>query len=392
MNCIKPIYKLFIPGKTAGFAGQWGDCLGQFLDFLSGGKFVPFRMNIFISSEGNRDYELKYKLIASSLDSVLDKLCAPFVILPQAPEHPYMVIVEAGFYPSGDVEVKYEKFNDRCYCEVQQRDFKEYWFIGMCSEGKKLDILESANSAFSILMDFFNHCGITMNHIVRQWNYIGYILSHSSINEHTMQHYQVFNEARYDYYSKYRNVAGYPAATGVGMDMKGVSLDCLALSGSKDLKVISISNPNQRNSYLYGQDVLVGEPLIQKHPDKHPPQFERAILISSAEQSRLFISGTASIIDQENVGKGDVIKQTEITIENIELLSSEDNLKRHLPELVRIPYKYSYIRVYVKNRADIPKIKSICLSHFGNAPVTFVKADICRDDLLVEIEAEMTDQ
>jgi len=52
------------------------------------------------------------------------------------------------------------------------------------------------------------------------------------------------------------------------------------------------------------------------------------------------------------------------------------------------PDKYSYLRVYVKNRSDISVVRELCTKHFGDIPATFVQADICRDNLLVEIEAE----
>lgn len=52
------------------------------------------------------------------------------------------------------------------------------------------------------------------------------------------------------------------------------------------------------------------------------------------------------------------------------------------------PDKYSYLRVYAKNRNEIGVVRSIGEEHFGNIPTTFVHVDICRDNLLVEIEPE----
>jgi hypothetical protein len=43
----------------------------------------------------------------------------------------------------------------------------------------------------------------------------------------------------------------------------------------------------------------------------------------------------------------------------------------------------------VKNEADIPVVQAICRNYFGEVPMLVVKADICRADLLVEIEAEL---
>ena len=55
--------------------------------------------------------------------------------------------------------------------------------------------------------------GMSFDHVVRQWNYIGNILE----IKNGLQNYQVFNEVRSEFYKKYRTVHGYPAATGIGM-------------------------------------------------------------------------------------------------------------------------------------------------------------------------------
>jgi enamine deaminase RidA (YjgF/YER057c/UK114 family) len=105
--------------------------------------------------------------------------------------------------------------------------------------------------------------------------------------------------------------------------------------------------------------------------------------------SRLLISGTASIIGQETVGIGDVEEQTRVTIQNIEKLATPETLRSKCPEIKAIPDKYSYVRVYVKYKDDISKVRNICRAYFGDVPTTYVVADICRDNLLVEIETEL---
>jgi spore coat polysaccharide biosynthesis protein SpsF (cytidylyltransferase family) len=52
--------------------------------------------------------------------------------------------------------------------------------------------------------------------------------------------------------------------------------------------------------------------------------------------------------------------------------------------------KFSLVRVYIKKQEDFNSVKSICYEHFKDSPVIFVEADICRDDLLTEIEAEVS--
>ncbi|HNZ72826.1 MAG TPA: dioxygenase, partial [Prolixibacteraceae bacterium] len=164
--------------------------------------------------------------------------------------------------------------------------------------------------------------------------------------------------------------------------------DSFSVAGNEHLNIIPISNPVQSESYKYGQTVLVGAPGCSLKQNQ-PPQFERAKLISLGDQSRLIISGTASIKGQETVGLGDVEEQTRTTIENIEALASPENLKRQFPQLGAVPSRYSYIRVYVKHKKDFGKVRNICTDFYGQVPAMYVVADICRDNLLVEIEAEL---
>ena len=101
------------------------------------------------------------------------------------------------------------------------------------------------------------------------------------------------------------------------------------------------------------------------------------------------VSGTASIIGQDTIGLGDVEEQTRVTIDNISKLTHPDNIRKHYPEIETVPVKFSYVRVYVKNKEDIAKVREICKCSYGDTPTTYVVADICRKNLLVEIEAEL---
>jgi uncharacterized protein YcgL (UPF0745 family) len=51
--------------------------------------------------------------------------------------------------------------------------------------------------------------------------------------------------------------------------------------------------------------------------------------------------------------------------------------------------RYGHARVYVKNREDFHTIKRAFKSFYGNLPVVYIIADICRKDLLVEIEGKV---
>ena len=46
----------------------------------------------------------------------------------------------------------------------------------------------------------------------------------------------------------------------------------------------------------------------------------------------------------------------------------------------------SRLRAYVKRARDIPEVRRLCTRAFGPIPAVFVQADVCRDELLVELE------
>jgi enamine deaminase RidA (YjgF/YER057c/UK114 family) len=388
MGLIKPTYKIITPTQTGNFETQWKSCLSQLEDISVHSELKPVRINVFVKSLNHDDYTTQLELIEHSMLTTFEHRCPPFGAVMQEPEDPYMVIVEAGFINKHAATVVYGTFQNRPYCMVDAKNYKEFWTIGAQSVHPDLNILISSQAAFNYLHELYEHLGLTFDNIVRQWNYVGEILSKENISGRLRQHYQMFNETRSHFYNLYRSRTDFPAATGIGMLYLGVCIDSFAVTGNENLKIIPISNPIQNESYQYEQQVLVGAPDCSL-PQNQPPQFERAKLIMLNNVSRLIISGTASIIGQETVGIGNVEEQTRITIQNIAILSNVETLKAQCPDIKNIPTNYSYVRVYVKRKEDISKVREICFNYFGEVPSTYVVADICRDNLLVEIETEL---
>ena len=98
-------------------------------------------------------------------------------------------------------------------------------------------------------------------------------------------------------------------------------------------------------------------------------------------------SGTASIIGEKTVGIDDPVEQTEVTIQNIKRLYS--NVILNGISKNKLEPKYGHARVYVKNRSDFAGIKKVFKAHYGDLAAVYIIADICRDDLLVEIEGKV---
>jgi len=99
----------------------------------------------------------------------------------------------------------------------------------------------------------------------------------------------------------------------------------------------------------------------------------------------LFISGTASIVGHETIHRGDVVAQTRETMINIGALLDEAN---RVVGAARYSLEGLRLKVYVRNPSDLAAIEAT-LSQLliSAADIVYLQADVCREDLLVEIEA-----
>jgi enamine deaminase RidA (YjgF/YER057c/UK114 family) len=135
----------------------------------------------------------------------------------------------------------------------------------------------------------------------------------------------------------------------------------------------AIENPRQISAYHY--------------PPQYGPQpaFSRASVLHQAAGAMLFISGTASIVGHQTIHVGDAGAQTRETLANIEALLSEANRVAGAASFALGTLAY---KVYVRHATDLGAVEAQLRSAVGSsARVVYLKADICRQDLLVEIEA-----
>ena len=241
------------------------------------------------------------------------------------------------------------------------------------------DCQTDASLVFKTLQQQLDETGFSISDITRQWNYIEGIVS----NKEDHQNYQVFNDARSQFYQDHFTENGYPAATGIGMMAGGILIDYIAIKGN-NVTNIPIDNPVQIPAHKYHQDCLMGLPTGDK---KTTPKFERGRYVSLQGEEIVFVSGTAAITGEKTANPGDVEQQTRLTIDNIDSLVSKDNLSKN----ISIPgdLKYNYLRIYVKERSDFKKVREICEKRYGNVPMVWLQANICRDDLTVEIEGTL---
>jgi enamine deaminase RidA (YjgF/YER057c/UK114 family) len=154
-------------------------------------------------------------------------------------------------------------------------------------------------------------------------------------------------------------------------------MSCIGLSTDrKDIVAVPLENPRQTSAFHYGQ-----------HYSPKSPKFARAMALSCGNYATLFISGTASITDSETRHLDNAAMQTDETLTNIAALISEENLAQHgLPGLGTTLDNLAFVRVYIKRQEDYAAVRAVCERRLGELPTVYAIADVCRPDLLVEIE------
>lgn len=204
--------------------------------------------------------------------------------------------------------------------------------------------------------------------VLRFWNYF------PDINQenHGIERYRQFNIGRQDAFLAHgRSVIGnVPAACALGSASGGLHIAFLATRAN----VTGIENPRQLAAYHYPS---------QYGP--RSPTFSRAGLVSLGGRDMLFVSGTASIVGHQTLHDGDVRAQTRECLHNIAAVVAEAN--RLAPDagfrLDQLAYK-----IYMRRAGDLAAVRDE-MARFIDAPISsvFLQADVCRSDLLVEIEA-----
>ena len=209
-------------------------------------------------------------------------------------------------------------------------------------------------------------------HLLRVWNYLPDINRDSQGSER----YRQFNRARQDAFrASGRALTGnVPAASVLGA-MSGSPLVVYFLAGRT--APAFIENPRQLSAYRYPRQY-----------GSHSPVFSRATLLRQGESLTLFISGTASIVGHRSVHVGDIAAQTRETLTNIAALLEE---ARRMERAAHFSLGSLAYKAYVRRPEDLAAVRAELTRALAPASrVIYLQADICRQDLLVEIEATGT--
>ena len=375
------------PASGETFPEQVLSCVEQLSEFIypeGEPRFFITQQTFFIAASSRDEFNDRSAQIREQLSAKCGAQLPATSIVAQSPVCGRDVVLELICTRTAEgKEVHYKTISGLGYTVVEQGDYKTVHAAGLTGAASD-SILESSEKAFNFANQILEAEGLSIHHIIRQWNYIESIARVEGVKEEH-QNYQVFNDVRSKHYDNGSFENGYPAATGIGMTTGGVIIGFIALSPSDNIKIKPIQNPGQIDAHRYSELVLKGSPLSEAN-HKCTPKFERAKLVSIGSRNYVYVSGTASILGEKTMHVGHVKNQTIATIENIYRLFSKEN-QEHLGLDFKISdIHFSHLRVYVKYQDDVPVVEKVCQDRLKSSSSLFLESDVCREDLLVEIE------
>jgi enamine deaminase RidA (YjgF/YER057c/UK114 family) len=213
----------------------------------------------------------------------------------------------------------------------------------------------------------FESQGASYRDVVRTWFYLSDILAW----------YPEFNRSRTAIYGQFGILPGQgngrlklPASTGISGKLPtgaAGALDLLAVAGPVESRprVRQLSNPGQQDAFQYGS------------------AFSRGTLIEGPDVSLIQVSGTAAIDERgASLYPGDVRAQIDCTFDKIAALIGQEGASLN---------DIAAASVFVKRPEDAPAYQERAAARgLQNLPAVIMVADVCRDELLFEIDAEVT--
>ena len=243
------------------------------------------------------------------------------------------------------------------------------------ANASKTSLQQATESAYRQIFSLIND--LNYSNLYRFWNYIADINgldnpSRLSLEKESLDRYSQFNMGRQDAFLAHgREINGnVPAACALGFPKGPLTIAFLA----GRIPATQIENPRQISAYNY-----------PKQYGPRSPTFARANLLHLNQHELLFISGTASIVGHATQHLADVVIQTRETLVNIEAVLAEANRVAHQSKFCLADLRY---RVYVRHAEDWTRVQAELVRYIGSVPnAMYIQADICRQDLLLEIEA-----
>jgi chorismate lyase/3-hydroxybenzoate synthase len=208
-------------------------------------------------------------------------------------------------------------------------------------------------------------------HPLRIWNFLPDINSRQG----SLERYQTFCQGRHRALAMLATQSlELPAATAIGTQSGELQIYFLAAREPGQ----HVENPRQVSAFHYPRRYSPKSPL-----------FSRAVVKRWAAATHLYISGTASIVGHESRHTSDTLAQLDETLTNL------GALVRHAGRLYQLGIhsvsQLSLLKVYVRAADDRDVIAARVKDLVDpTLPLLLLRGDLCRRDLLLEIEGLYT--
>lgn len=244
------------------------------------------------------------------------------------------------------------------------------WLVGLRIESARGGLGEISGAIYGDLQTVARR---RKRELARLWNYV------PRINEPTpegLEAYRVFCRGRASAFERGGWRGALPAASAVG----GAPDVIAVMFAAARARPVMRENPEQVPAYEYP-------------PDYGPrsPSFSRAAQVEADGRRWTFVSGTAAIKGHRSVARGDLGGQIDCTLDNLRLISRECGLGESLA--AGSAGAGRHFKVYLRREADFAAARERLdrsLFRAGDR-VLWLHADICRAELLIEVEATVVE-
>ena len=256
------------------------------------------------------------------------------------------------------VEVSRVKLDGKTVGSIYEDDDGEYCYLGnIHTDDLSGSNADHAQRAYEKMFTALQMVNMDFSNVIRMWNYLDDLLNW----------YDDFNVMRTAFFHKhdvFNNII--PAATGIGAgNPSGAAYvgDLLAVRPKGETNMFAVASPLQCPAVDYKSS------------------FSRAMELDMSDHRYLSVSGTASIEPGgRTVHIGDVPAQIERAMKVVDAILKSREMD--WDDTVKAIAYFADIK-------DAPLFtKFLQENHYPQLPVAISHADVCRDDLLFEIELE----
>ena len=262
------------------------------------------------------------------------------------------------FWTISGLNVKRIYNNEKIVGSVFETNDAEFCFLGNICSNPGISSLEQTENTLERVEHLLKDAGFDFINTVRTWFYL----------DHILEWYDEFNKARTSFFDKC-GVFGkmVPASTGIGgKNEKGsqVLMELLAIKPKNEkFKINAVRSP------------------LQCPAEDYKSSFSRAVKYEDEAYKYITISGTASIdTDGKTAHLDDLNNQITLTFNVVEQILSSEGF--NFNDCIRA---YAYCKK--KSYADALSLY-LKKNLQGTLPIILTKNDICRKDLLFELEMD----